>query len=327
MADLTTTQEFLDPEVLAPIIENGYTKQMAFLPLADVDNTLVGKPGDTVTVPTWGTIGGAQDVGEGEAIPVSQLKQGFTTTKVSKIGLGVQLTDEAILNSVGAAVQQAVNQLTNAIAQGIDDKLLAAALTSSNTLSNVPLSIDGIDTFRATFGTQSGSPAYTIIANPADALKISRAVRDYTRGSDTGAQLVVSGAVPLALGASVVTTDKMAKGKVVVVYSGSDDIKANSDRDENGKITEFNTGRAFKIYNKRDLLVENTRDVSKQINSIYASKISAPYMQNASKVLVATVKDAPIVSTPSTPSSESAAPSTQEDSTDDTKKTATKSSK
>ena len=40
---------------------------------------------------------------------------------------------------------------------------------------------------------------------------------------------------------------------------------------------------------KRDLLIENDRDKSTQLNTIYGTQIAAPYVQNPSKVLVAKI--------------------------------------
>ena len=62
---ITKKEDLFDPEVLAPMVQNTYQKAMVFMPLADIDRTLTGNPGDTLTVPTWGHIGEAQDVAEG----------------------------------------------------------------------------------------------------------------------------------------------------------------------------------------------------------------------------------------------------------------------
>lgn len=298
MADeITMTSDFLDPEVLAPIVSNNYQKAMVMMPLADIDRTLVGKPGDTLTMPVWTDQGEAKEVKEGTAIPVTKLSQGSKKVKVVKFGLGHELTDEANLNSVGDAVAHATQDLSNALAQYGDTALLNAALAVNNTLSGVSLDIDGIDAMETAFDTDDKNPAYTIICSPKTKLALNKAVREYTKGSDTGAQLALSGATPTALGASIYATKKMDDSKILMVYSSDRDIalaKERADAQANGTLTdkeleEANTGRALKWVIKRNLLVETDRDKQKQIDKIFATQIAAPYVQNASKVLVASV--------------------------------------
>ena len=298
MADeITMTSDFLDPEVLSPIVSNTYQKAMVMMPLADIDRTLENKPGDTITMPIWTDHGEAKEVKEGTPIPLTTLSQGSKKVKVVKFGLGHQLTDEANLNSVGDAVAHATQDLSDALAQFGDTALLNAALAVKNTLSGVSLDIDGIDAMEAAFDTDDKNPAYTIICSPKTQLAINKAVREYTKGSELGAQLVLSGARPTALGASIYSTKKMADDKVLMIYSSDRDIalaKERADAQASGalndkELEEMNTGRALKWVIKRQLLLETDRDKQKQIDKIFATQIAAPYVQNASKVLVASI--------------------------------------
>ncbi|WP_103661611.1 hypothetical protein [Lactobacillus sp. HT06-2] len=293
---ITKREDLFDPEVLGPMVENSYQQAMVFMPLADIDRTLQGKPGDTLTVPTWGHIGEAQDVAEGEAIPTDKLGQGYTTATVSKFGKGVEFTDEADLISLGDTLQQATKQIGEVIAQRADSKLMEAALAVDNTMTTT-LDIDGIDAMESFFNTDVKNPAYTIICSPKNQLKINKAVREYTKGSDTGAQLAITGADPIALGASIFRTNKMSDDKIVVIFSSDQDIaysKELQDKMKSGNLTDkdiknLNSGRAFKWFVKRDTMIEPWRDPEHQVNKLFGTQIAAPYVQNKSKVLVATV--------------------------------------
>ena len=45
---ITTTADVLDAEILAPIVQEKYQDAMVFTPLATIDRTLQGKPGDVL---------------------------------------------------------------------------------------------------------------------------------------------------------------------------------------------------------------------------------------------------------------------------------------
>ncbi|KRL89860.1 hypothetical protein [Lactobacillus kalixensis] len=293
---ITKREDLFDPEVLAPMVQNTTQNAMVFMPLADIDRTLVGNPGDTLTVPTWGHIGAAEEVAEGEQIPVEKLGQGYTKATVSKFGKGVSFTDEADITALGNVVEQATRQIGEVIAQGADSKLMEAALKVKNTMTVTP-DVDGVDAMQSFFDTDVNNPAYTLIVSPKTKLKLNKAVREYTKGSDVGAQLAINGASPLVLGTSIYATKKMADDKIIVVFSSDADIARSKELQEkmkNGNLTDkeletLNSGRAFKWLVKRDTLIEADRDKGKQINTLYGTQIAAPYVQNPSKVLVATL--------------------------------------
>ena len=47
----TMLANLLDPQVVADLVEKKLINHIRFAPLAEVDTTLVGRPGDTVTLP------------------------------------------------------------------------------------------------------------------------------------------------------------------------------------------------------------------------------------------------------------------------------------
>lgn len=292
---ITTTADLLDAEILAPIIQEKYQDAMVFTPLAAVDRTLEGKPGDVLKELTWKQIGPAQKVGEGETIPTDKGEQGFVQVGVEKYGKGYSFTDEADISRMGNQVQYGTSEIARTIAEYTDNSLMNAGLAVKNTLTVDP-TVLGIDALIGSFNAQKGNNAYTIICNPQTKLWFDKDVLEYTRGSDTGANLVLNGAIPTVLGASFFTTNKMKDGQAVVVYSSPDDIKAMqefADAEKAGKdpkeLETLNTGQAFKLLIKRDMLIETERIKSNQTNNIYGTQIAAPYVQNPSKVLVAKI--------------------------------------
>lgn len=52
---MATTQllNMVNPQVMADMISAGLPKAIKFAPIAKIDNTLQGVPGDTITVPQY----------------------------------------------------------------------------------------------------------------------------------------------------------------------------------------------------------------------------------------------------------------------------------
>ena len=53
MGETTKLANLIDPEVLAAYIDKKLINNIVFAPLAEVDNTLVGAPGDTIKFPFY----------------------------------------------------------------------------------------------------------------------------------------------------------------------------------------------------------------------------------------------------------------------------------
>ena len=52
MSETTKLSDLIDPEVMADMISAKVDKKMVVTPIAKIDNTLVGTPGSTITVPS-----------------------------------------------------------------------------------------------------------------------------------------------------------------------------------------------------------------------------------------------------------------------------------
>lgn len=126
MANVTMLQNLINPQVMADMISAKLPKKIKFSPIARVDTTLSGVPGDTITVPKYAYIGDAEDVAEGVAMGTTVLTASTTTVTIKKAGKAVEITDEAVLSGYGDPVGQASNQLVMSIASKIDNDCLEA---------------------------------------------------------------------------------------------------------------------------------------------------------------------------------------------------------
>ena len=83
---MTKLENLINPEVMGDMISAELKEKIKLTPIADVDTTLVGQPGDTLTVPKWEYIGDAEDITEGEAISITQMGKTDTKMKVKQAG-------------------------------------------------------------------------------------------------------------------------------------------------------------------------------------------------------------------------------------------------
>ena len=160
MSETTKLSDLIDPEVMADMISAKVDKKMVVTPIAKIDNTLVGTPGSTITVPSYNYIGDAEDVAEGVEAGTTKLTTSTRQVTVKKAMKAVELTDEAILSGYGNPVGETNNQLAKAIASKIDNDAMDALLTaplgfdgSSKVISYAQI-VDAIDLFNEEVNTE-----------------------------------------------------------------------------------------------------------------------------------------------------------------------------
>lgn len=129
---MTKLENLVNPQVMADMISATLPKKIKFAPIAYIDTTLTGRPGNTITVPKYAYIGDAEDVAEGVAMGTTVLTASTTQATVKKAGKAVEITDESVLSAYGDPIGQANEQLSMSIAAKIDndgyDALCGASL-------------------------------------------------------------------------------------------------------------------------------------------------------------------------------------------------------
>jgi len=124
----TTLSNLINPQVMADMLPGKINNAIVVTPFAKIDTTLVGSAGSTITVPQYGYIGDAADVAEGGDVGDVQLTATAKTYTVKKAGIGVTLTDEALLSAFGNPVGETTNQLAKAIASKLDNDAIVALM-------------------------------------------------------------------------------------------------------------------------------------------------------------------------------------------------------
>lgn len=208
-AGTTTASDMVDPEVLKDMISAKLPNAIRFSPLAKVDKSLVGRPGSTITVPSFRYIGDAIDVAEGVDFEETKLETTSEKFTIKKAGKGVRLTDEAILSGYGDPVGEAGKQMLLSIANKVDNDLLTAAKTAKLTYTTTGITVDAVSSAIDVFNDED-DVATVLILNPKDATKLKKeAASDFGKASDLGDAILVKGTFGELFGAHIYDDSKI----------------------------------------------------------------------------------------------------------------------
>jgi N4-gp56 family major capsid protein len=258
----TFLTNLIDPEVIGDMLDTKLIKLIKFAPLADVDTTLVGQPGSTITVPTWKYIGKASVTAEGQPITVKQLSASTSQVTVKKVAIGVELTDESVLSGYGDPVGQSVQQLALSIADAIDDELVTAAqgATAYAVPKSGAVSADDIADSLTKFGEDIDGEKVAVV-NPADYATLRKAGA-YLPASEMTTDIIIKGVVGELYGCQIVVSERIDAGKAVIVKPG-----------------------ALSIILKRDTMIESDRDIINKSTVLTADKHFTAYLKDATKAI------------------------------------------
>ncbi len=271
----TKIAQLVNPEVMADMVSAKLPKMIKFTPLAYVERELVGQPGNTITVPKWEMSADAKDIAEGEAIVPDQLTTAKSTMTIKKAGKGIELTDEAILSGYGDPIGQATHQIALAIANKVDNDLIVEAKKATQFVTEAPTTGAALDKALAVFADEEDA-RYVALINPEDAIALrADTAKEWVRGSEIGADIVISGTFGEAHGVQIVRSKKVEKGKGFLVKVSA----VETDTDDVAKYG------AFVINLKRDVAIETDRDILKKTTVITGDEHYGVYLYDPTKVV------------------------------------------
>lgn len=266
----TTTGTYLDnlfnPQVVGDLINTKLTDAIKLAPLATIDTTLEGRPGNTVTLPYYDYIGDASDVAEGEDIIIRQLTQQTKEVKIKKIGTGVQLTDESVLSGYGDPIGQAAYQMALSIASKVDNDLLKELdlNTVVQTITKL-MTPDDIADALALWGEDIEGEK--VFLTNGEGYATLRKASNWIPNTELGADIVIRGTVGMIHGCQVVVTNRI--------------------KQTDAGVTNYHIIKpgALAIYMKRDTVVEYDRDIINKSTVMTADKHFATYLADNSKAI------------------------------------------
>lgn len=308
-SNTTMLQDLFDPQVVADEIDKKLIDGIRFAPLARIDDTLVGRDGDEITLPAYNYIGDAADVAEGGDIPIAKLTQTTEKVKVSKIGKGVQFTDESLLaGNANSIATEATGQVVTAINSTLENKLIKAMSTTATLTSTVALADDGatgVATALEKFGEDIDGDKVLVVP-PAYYGRLLNS-KGWIPNTEMGADIIIRGTVGMVYGCQIVLSNRLSlhytktadtaidSAKTYYTYNAStgeytavaspDVADIDTYYEKNAEEAYIIKPGALAIYMKRNTLVEFDRDITDQTNYIIGSKIFAPYVYDKSKVI------------------------------------------
>lgn len=270
----TLLANIVNPQVMADMIDKKLTDLIKFAPLADIDNTLVGIPGNTITVPAWNYVGDAAVVNENASVTASLLSATTANATIKKVAKAVCLTDEAVLSGFGDPVGEATDQIALAIAAAVDNECLSilhgitgtmALSTANNT--TYPAASDILGGLEL-FGEDIDESVIAVVS-PAvyKEMRAVTAANAWIPASEIAAGIAVRGVVGQFEGCQVVVSNKLkttgaGAGDIYLVKPG-----------------------ALRIFLKRDTYIEDDRDALYFRTNIVGSKHFVAYLYNAAKAV------------------------------------------
>ena len=277
---VTKISDLINPQVMADMISAKIPQKIVVAPFAKIDNTLVGQPGDTITVPQYAYIGDAVDVAEGVAAESVKLTATTTTAKVKKAMKAVTLTDEAVLSGYGNPVGEANNQLALAIAAKIDNDAMTALQTAQLIFTGAGIIgydaiVDAVDLFVEEVNTDK-----VMFVHPKQVTQLRKDPNFISR-EKYPADVVMTGEIGMIAGARIVPSKKvpLTTGNYLCPI-----VKLSSEAE-----TEDESA-ALTVYLKRDTLVETERHTLSRTTDVSADKHYTVALSNSSKVVIAKLK-------------------------------------
>lgn len=280
----TKIANLVNPQVMGDMVAAKLPKKLRVAPFATIDRTLVGVPGNTITVPSYTYIGDAEDVNEGVEAGVVTLGTSTKTATIKKAMKAVELTDEAVLSGYGDPVGNAENQLALAVASKIDNDALDALLAtntrkfdSKTKAISYDVIVDAIDLFEEEVNTEK-----VMFVNPKQVTTL-RKDPNFISADKYPANVIMTGEIGTIANTRIVPTKKVKLDTTSAFYT-CPIIKLTND-DE----TEQDTA-ALTVYLKRDPNVEVDRKSLKRTTEISIDEFYTVAVSDDSKVVLAEIK-------------------------------------
>lgn len=274
---LTTLDKLVNPQVMGDLVDKKLHDLIRFLPLAEVDESLVARPGSTLYLPYFEYIGDASVLGEGSTLTPASLNASMASVAVHKVAQGVQISDEAALSGYGDPMGQGAMQIATAIANCIDNEMLTVlasigSLMTQEAAASGPILPADVNAALELFGEDIDNGEKVLVCSPALATAL-RNTKNWLPASEIAADRMIRGAIGEVFGCQVIISNKLKQAQ-------ADD-----------EVAYIVKPGALRLILKRDTIIESDRNILDFTNVITGSKHEACYLYDASKAIKLTGND------------------------------------
>lgn len=301
MAAVTTTKtnDIINPEVMADMIEAKIEAQCKLTPYAKVNTDLQGVPGDTLTVPSWNYIGDAEDFdpetaadSDGE-IKTAKLTASSTKFTVKCAAKSVSILQTAINSGLGNPVGQANTQLAKSIVNKVDNDIIEAIYQKAKDDNKIVvdekaayIGYTGIVNASTKFEDEEDGIEKVLFIHPKQE-KSLLTDPDFLSADKFEAGVAVKGAIGMIAGCWVKKSKKVKQESDTHAWQ-CPIIKCEPDSVE----TEYSEDElpALTIFLKKDTQVDHEWFPKKQRHDLTASKYYGVAVTNSAKVVVVKFK-------------------------------------
>ncbi|MCL1950444.1 MAG: hypothetical protein FWF59_12000 [Turicibacter sp.] len=271
---LTTRTDVLRPSVNAGNVMLALVKELNLVPFADVFTTLVGRPGDEVTLPEYDFIGESSTpstMDDGQFITMHALSHSTQKTIIKKTTVGIAFSDEAIISGDRDIEEIIQQQLATAIAVTVEKSVIQALNATPNAYpAGTALTFASLVNTNATFPNQLSSQKVLFIhpdQYPAFANQPRSIFANEYEAKWKGEIGALAG-VHIIPSENVVKAGTLYQNNMVCLPVSENDSKAVS------------------IFLKRDLNIEVARVVKNRSYEISADIIFAVALTNPDKAIL-----------------------------------------
>ena len=276
----TTLSNIINPQVMADMVSAQLPKALQVSRLYKVDTTLVGKAGNTITVPRWAYIGAADELAEGATGTTTQMTATDVDYTVKKAVKNVELTDEALLSGYGDPQGEAVRQLRMAIADKVDNDGIALlnGIKSTDEGAQIVGNLTGLNYANVCagldkLGDEEQGGTKVLLVDQKGIAELRTDTRFVDKYSDAGTEMMASGVVGRIAGCDVVISNKLnpASGKAHKAFICKIDPV---------------TGGPLTAFIKRDVTVESDRNILAKTTTISADEHYTVAIEDMTKIVV-----------------------------------------
>ena len=281
---ITMLKDLVDPQVLADMITDKLKAKISVIGYATLDTTLSGRAGSTVTVPRRKFEGMAVEVGEGEEIPIRKLIDDIVEYAIKKVGIGTEVTDEAIVSGLGDPVADSVMAIVNSILAKLDVDAMTELLKADTILNDDgELDYEAIVNANDLFDEEEISDK-VILVNPKQLTAIRKDPAFIDRNK-YGNEVMVTGEIG-SISGDRVKASKRVEGCGGYYYNPI--IKLNGDQEVDQATS------ALTYFLKRDTNVEYDRKSRKRSTEVTGDQMYVVALTNAERVVLVRTSGAPI---------------------------------